>query len=356
MSQQHRLMALCLGLPGWGGTRKVVNLDLLEQDIVSGNGISWAICKSAPHPRHITMPACHHLIYVIGWNRVSFACLSMQSLIIKLEDMLEIVRDCRIDIFYVSRVVAWCRQRLPRLSMWTRSVDDIETSCLWSAGFNDCRAAKRLTRLEWAYSVTSHRSLLWQHPPALILLTLTTTSDTNIATADRCLLHHSDPVCSWPTHLHWLQSVLADAHSTYHVSMLCCISSAMPDPLLCTVSHTSESNGCTGVLSAGLWKWCPGRPSGPPDASTSVGPKCSGLTDLLAEDPWPYFTDAVISLHWLWVPERIQYKLVVLAFKVLHSNAPLYINPLIRIEDLPGRRPLHSTNTNRLVVPPVNSR
>jgi len=30
------------------------NLDLLEQEIVSGSGISWTICKSAPHPRHIT--------------------------------------------------------------------------------------------------------------------------------------------------------------------------------------------------------------------------------------------------------------------------------------------------------------
>jgi len=27
------------------------NLDLLEQEIVSGSGISWAICKSVPHPR-----------------------------------------------------------------------------------------------------------------------------------------------------------------------------------------------------------------------------------------------------------------------------------------------------------------
>jgi len=26
------------------------NLDLLEQEIVSGSGICWAICKSAPHP------------------------------------------------------------------------------------------------------------------------------------------------------------------------------------------------------------------------------------------------------------------------------------------------------------------
>jgi len=29
------------------------SLDLLEQEIVSGSGISWAICKSAPRPRQI---------------------------------------------------------------------------------------------------------------------------------------------------------------------------------------------------------------------------------------------------------------------------------------------------------------
>jgi len=35
-----------------GKTRKVkTNLDLLEQEIMSGSGICWAICKSAPHPR-----------------------------------------------------------------------------------------------------------------------------------------------------------------------------------------------------------------------------------------------------------------------------------------------------------------
>ena len=35
-----------------GKTRKVkTNLDLLEQEIVSGSGICWAMCKFAPHPR-----------------------------------------------------------------------------------------------------------------------------------------------------------------------------------------------------------------------------------------------------------------------------------------------------------------
>ena len=38
------------------------NLDLLEQEIVSGSGISWDICKSAPCPRQMTMPASHHLL------------------------------------------------------------------------------------------------------------------------------------------------------------------------------------------------------------------------------------------------------------------------------------------------------
>ena len=37
--------------------------DLLEQEIVSDSGISWAICKSAPCPRYITMPVSHHSVF-----------------------------------------------------------------------------------------------------------------------------------------------------------------------------------------------------------------------------------------------------------------------------------------------------
>ena len=36
---------------------------LLKQETVSGSGISWAICKSAPHSRQITMPAPHHSVF-----------------------------------------------------------------------------------------------------------------------------------------------------------------------------------------------------------------------------------------------------------------------------------------------------
>ena len=57
----YRLTALCLGLPGRAGTRKVKPIwILLKQETVSGSGISWAICKSAPRSRQTTMPAPHH--------------------------------------------------------------------------------------------------------------------------------------------------------------------------------------------------------------------------------------------------------------------------------------------------------
>jgi len=39
------------------------SLDLLEQEIVSGSGISWAICKSAPCFRQIIMPAAYHSVF-----------------------------------------------------------------------------------------------------------------------------------------------------------------------------------------------------------------------------------------------------------------------------------------------------
>ena len=58
-----RLTALFQGLPGWAGTSKVKPMwILLKQETVSGSGIRWDICKSAPHSRQITMPAPHHSV------------------------------------------------------------------------------------------------------------------------------------------------------------------------------------------------------------------------------------------------------------------------------------------------------
>jgi len=64
-----------------------------------------------------------------------------------------------------------------------------------------------------------------------------------------------------------------------------------------------------------------------------------------------HITDALLSLHWLRVPERIRYKIAVLTYKVLHGTAPRYLGPLDRVADQRGRRALRSASSSRLVVP-----
>ena len=59
-----RLMALCPGLPGWARTRKVKPIWILvKQETVSGSGIGWTICKSAPRSRPITTPTPHCSVF-----------------------------------------------------------------------------------------------------------------------------------------------------------------------------------------------------------------------------------------------------------------------------------------------------
>ena len=59
-----RLTALFPGLPRWVSTRKVKpSWTLLKQETVSGSGIGWTTCKSAPRSRQITMPAPHHSVF-----------------------------------------------------------------------------------------------------------------------------------------------------------------------------------------------------------------------------------------------------------------------------------------------------
>ena len=52
------------GLRRWAGTRKVKPIwILLKQETVSGSGISWDICKSAPCSRQTTIPVPYHSVF-----------------------------------------------------------------------------------------------------------------------------------------------------------------------------------------------------------------------------------------------------------------------------------------------------
>jgi len=58
------ITALLPVLSGWSGTRKVKPIwILLKQETVSGSGISWVVCKSAPRCRQITTPATDHSVF-----------------------------------------------------------------------------------------------------------------------------------------------------------------------------------------------------------------------------------------------------------------------------------------------------
>jgi len=50
-----------------------------------------------------------------------------------------------------------------------------------------------------------------------------------------------------------------------------------------------------------------------------------------------HISDALACLHWLRVPERIEFKIAVLTYKVLHGHAPGYVGPFTRVADLPSR-------------------
>jgi len=67
-----------------------------------------------------------------------------------------------------------------------------------------------------------------------------------------------------------------------------------------------------------------------------------------------HVSDALISLHWLHIPQRIQFKVAVLTYKVLDGCAPSYLGPFVHVADLPSRRALRSANTSRLIQPQCN--
>ena len=66
---------------------------------------------------------------------------------------------------------------------------------------------------------------------------------------------------------------------------------------------------------------------------------------------YDHITDAFATLHWLRLPERVDFKVAVMAYRVLHGLAPPYLNQLTRIAALLGRRRLRSSSTHSLLVP-----
>ena len=124
-----RLTALFPGLPRWAGTRKVKPIwILLKQETVSGSGVSWAICKSAPCSRQITTPAPHHSVFFTGRmlflppnqqhqstevnihsNQHLINTMSNSKDIFRLTNLTTRSRNyCGIGIIHYAKLTKWC--------------------------------------------------------------------------------------------------------------------------------------------------------------------------------------------------------------------------------------------------------
>jgi len=66
----------------------------------------------------------------------------------------------------------------------------------------------------------------------------------------------------------------------------------------------------------------------------------------------PEKSDTLVILHWLRLPERVNFKQALMAYRMLNGLAPPYLNQLVPVSSLPGRRRLLSSFTLQLHVPP----
>ena len=62
-------------------------------------------------------------------------------------------------------------------------------------------------------------------------------------------------------------------------------------------------------------------------------------------------TDALVSLHWLRVPEKIDFKVVMQPYRALHADALQCLRQFTRTADIPSRERLRSFTSDNLFVP-----
>ena len=68
-----------------------------------------------------------------------------------------------------------------------------------------------------------------------------------------------------------------------------------------------------------------------------------------------HITPHLISLHWLPVSARIEYKLSSVCFNCVHGNAPDYLKTLLQTKKPPSYRLRSSSDSTLLEGPPVKS-
>jgi len=66
---------------------------------------------------------------------------------------------------------------------------------------------------------------------------------------------------------------------------------------------------------------------------------------------YDHLSDALAILHWLRLPERVNFKLALMAYRVLNGMASSYLNQLVPVSSMSGRRRLRSSFALQLHIP-----
>jgi len=169
--------------------------------------------------------------------------------------------------------------------------------------------------------------------------------NSSMADSNHCIVDRRIQVCPVTSvirqetgHLHRFWSSEANARSTNSLGMLYCASSTR----------------CQRPLSNYWWSlWCYQDYGNRVliDLPIHLVRRLQSVQNAAARC-FNHVTDALVSLHWLRIPEHVVCKIAVVTFKVMHGIAPENLEPVVRDAELPGRQYLRSAGTNRLVVPP----
>ena len=127
-----------------------------EQETVSGSGISWAICKSAPHSRQITMPATHHSSFLLaGCPSNSFKALKAKAQNTDSWILKSCLFFCKVLYSFVCAFSAWafsastllvgqqeghpaCKKLSSEVLVWLSVWSKVQT-CIWPSWYH-CRS------------------------------------------------------------------------------------------------------------------------------------------------------------------------------------------------------------------------
>jgi len=160
-------------------------------------------------------------------------------------------------------------------------------------------------------------------------------------------------VRSRPGYLHCCWPGDADACEENTITMLRCTSSTLSDPSLCVNGHVPGVGGRSRRHTTRLRQRSLDRPSCLPVTASVVGLERRRAADLRLTTLRPYVR------HWLRIPQRIQFKVAVLTYKVLHGCAHhrtlvhSSVWPTYRVDELSAPPTLAASSSHSPTGPPL---